>query len=389
MGVSILGRSAPVRPPRQGGPREPLGKIASKVSDSCLGAVGENHAKCQRSEKHPGTEFPQNDLDNGSELSGRDWWREVEGSSWGRLQRLWGVTPGRPGRCRRKRVSRTVQVQLTPEGGVALQGVETCGSVWSCPVCSGAICSCRAAQVKALAESWGAQRMVMVTLTIRHHRQERLAPMAAGIAEAWQDLWRGRAAIETKERWGIGPWVRAVEVTHGVHGWHPHLHVALGLLATLSDRDRSDLQTSWAERWEAAVVRRIGERAMPEREWGVHVDQLRESTYLAKLGLELAGARKEARRSGNDHPSDLAWRASYGDPMATMLWREYCGATKGRRQLTWSRGAKHLARRDAELAQTDETGVVLAEFDKNAWDSLVRTPAGLAAVMRTARDSVG
>lgn len=333
---------------------------------------------------------PLDGLEGGSaerEPTERDWHREVQASAWGLMSRLWGITPGRPGRCRKKRTSRSVQVQTADDGRVVLQGVETCGSVWCCPVCSAAVSAQRARQVQGLVEAWGRSRSVMVTATVRHDRGDRLAKEITGVARSWQRLWQGRAVAEAKERWGIGPWVRALEVTHGKNGWHAHLHAILCLHRELGS-EVEDLRAAWSTRWCNAVVNELGNAAMPDPVYGVTVEPVHSASYLAKLGLELSGARKEARSRGGKHPYDLAHAAADGDPLATMLWREYVGATRGRRQLTWSRTAQSLRGTDAELVASEGSGAIVLEFSPDEWKQLTSQRCGIAAMMRTIRDSV-
>lgn len=320
------------------------------------------------------------------ETTEAEWWAEVQHGPWGLLCQLRGLTQGRPGECRTRRTARTVQVVMGPQGGVSLRGVSTCSSVWACPVCSAAICAERAHDVKALVESWGPARTVLLTCTIAHEYGDLLARHTRGVARAWQALWAGRGAEKAKKTWGIGPWVRALEVTRGRNGWHAHIHAILCLDRELPNGQY--LAEDWGTRWASAVASHIGLAAVPSAEHGVDCSPVRRADYLTKLGLEVSGARKVARRRGHEHPWDIAERAAKGDPEGIMRWREYVAATKGHRQLTWSRDAQRRIRTDAEVVSGGANGEMLLEFGAPEWRRVVERPYGVAEVMRLARDSV-
>lgn len=319
-------------------------------------------------------------------LSAAEWRDRVRAGHWGLLCRLRGLTQGRPGRCREHRTAPTVQVVLPAHGHVTLRGVESCGSVWGCPVCCASVCAERANQVRDLVSDWGASRTVLVTCTVRHSRADLLSREVTGVARAWQALWRGRAVAVTRERWGIGPWVRAVEVTHGCHGWHAHVHSILCLREMPSDV--SQLREEWTRRWQRAVVSTLGAKAMPDELHAVDVSVVRDSSYLVKLGLEVSGARKRARGEGSAHPWDLAELAAAGEPRGVILWREYVAGTKGHRQLTWSAEARRMRRTDAQIATEPSDGELVCEFTANQWADVIARPLGLAEVMQIAADSV-
>lgn len=319
------------------------------------------------------------------ETTEADWRTQVRDGPWGLLCRLTGITQGRPGSCRTRRTAASVQVVAVGKDRVSLRGVATCGSVWACPVCSAAICSERARDVKQLVSDWGSKRTVMVTATIAHTAEDRLAREARGVARAWQVFWAGSGAARIKGTWGIGPWVRSVESTHGKNGWHCHIHA---ILCLDTEKNPTYLREDLAARWRSCVAASLGERYAPSLEHGLDVAPVRDSDYLLKLGLEMAGARKRARLRGHSHPWDIAERAAAGDPASIALWREYVEATRGHRQLTWSRDAKARIRTDAEIASDTSGGELIAEYSPDMWKLLLARPYGLAELMRMARDSV-
>ncbi len=288
--------------------------------------------------------------------------------------------------CRRKRVCASVQAQKTPEGH-ALSGVLSCGSVWGCPACAARICSHRGDEIKAAVERWregtraeqesiakgessgiAGRVLSMLTLTVRHERGFELRKMRKGMAAAWRSLWQGRAGVERKRAWGIKHSVRALEVTHGEHGWHPHYHIALFQNRTHTADDVAELTEAWAN----AVVKHLGGRYRPNAR-GVDVKPLNVTSYLTKLGLEVASSAEKKGRNGSLSPWQIAQRAANGDARCVRLWREYAKAMKGARQLFWSRGARRALRLGVELSDRevakDGEGCVLVQWAGCDWDA--------------------
>lgn len=330
----------------------------------------------------------------------------------GRLRRF-----ARP-RVKACRVVRcATEVQLAEARGasgsrIVIRGVQTCGSVHSCPQCAAAIMTERAQEISAALSAHRRERCAMVTFTLRHSAGLPLSVLRRLLTEAYGFMKSGRAGAEWKTLLGYQGDVRACETTYGRSGWHPHVH-AVWFLG--HDVEREAMQKAMSERWQhsvAAVCKRwvnMAERlvdvdgkgsstqrtavrkqwgnrflqekladgvrefavlakriladphcVLPSVERGVRVDPLRNgseavSGYLAKLGLELESITKEA--CGESRTSwQLAAAAAEGDFVAAVLWREYSRAMLGARQLVWSRGLRDRCglreeRPDAELAE--------------------------------------
>lgn len=217
-----------------------------------------------------------------------------------------------------------------------------CGHIWTCPVCSG----------KLRSERWGkAQRGVvallgtwqMLTLTIRHHAGLDLGWLIRGLMKALADMKRGG---RVQRLWAehVTASLRALEVTHGAHGWHPHLHLFLR-----TDGWTLEETAELFERWQSVVEKHLGAVCVPDREHGlrwstpVDFDVVSEDdrlAYLFKLGQELTGSTKEAGRSrrwGDFEESRTHWQiaesAADGDARSEQLWADFRRATKGRRMI--------------------------------------------------------
>jgi hypothetical protein len=291
--------------------------------------------------------------------------------------------------CGRVAIGNAVEVHrevdtTTGDAEAFVAGVQTCRSVWVCPVCSAAIRDGRARQLTAtigehLARGGG---LYMATLTLRHRAGDDLALMLGILATAWTRAAAStRAAQDWRKRLGWLGAVRAVEVTYGRNGWHPHLHVLIFTRGRLSD-DLEQGYGAWlAAAWQEKVVG-LGGR-VPSEAVGVHLAAITSGEsageYVAKVqdgdgeAVErnvaaelLRGDLKQARRNRHgvkglvpfqllDLIGDTEQRVHDG---ALRAWHEYEHATKGRRCIT---GLSPLSKlygvadpSDAALAAADQ-----------------------------------
>lgn len=300
-------------------------------------------------------------------------------------------------KCGRVRLAPSVQVWFSPSTSSArFRGLLTCGSVWECPVCAAAIKAGRALEVQAALE-WHGGPAGMLTLTVRHSWGAPLRALRRSVARCWRRVCSGAPWKRWKARIGLVGSVRALEVTHGPNGWHPHLHV---LLFTEHELGASDV--AWLrERWRAAVVAELGPDGEPSEERGTTWTKASAAAYLSKLGLEVTDDFDKGAKGANRNPWRIA--ADYArtrDARELALWREYADGMKGARQLTWSQGLRRLVFRregeptDAELAMLapDDSEHVLT-LDPATWRDVVRRGAtlevleGVEAMFTRARPS--
>lgn len=295
------------------------------------------------------------------------------------------ILGGRTWRCGRHRTSQVVSLWRRPDGGCYFAGLETCGSIWACPVCAAKIAEGRRRDIEAVLaaalELGGAGHMA--TLTIPHARLDAAGALRSAVATAWRKVQQGAGWKRLKKRFGVAGLVRALEVTHGDFGWHPHLHV-LFVGRPLSDKEQRAFHALLFRRWR----KRVGE-LLSGKPCAFAATDFRPATaadYVAKWGApaEIAKAASKISRKGGRSPWQLLADADAGDRQAARLFAEYAAAFKGARHLTWSRGLREtlglydeptdeqLAEREAEidpeLPLDDGGGVgVIGHFDKGTW----------------------
>ncbi|PRW75701.1 protein rep, partial [Pseudomonas fluorescens] len=69
----------------------------------------------------------------------------------------------------------------------------------------------------------------MLTLTVPHGLGDDLSGLLEQIHKAWRSTSTSRAGKKLRKLLGVRGTIRALEVTPGSNGFHPHLHVLLFL----------------------------------------------------------------------------------------------------------------------------------------------------------------
>lgn len=273
-------------------------------------------------------------------------------------------------------------------GVVGFAGLSTCGSVWSCGVCNAKIMARRQLEIGAAVELWRAQggQVLFGTMTMRHWSAHRLKDLWSSVSKAWGRVTSGKAWVSNKKRFGIVGWLRVVEVTYGKHGWHVHVHYLVFLEAWAARADVEILKNSMFGRW-AGAMKTLGLPAPLIQCQDLHLldgaadQQL--SRYFTKavhqekrIGLELTSSQTKTARV--DYGTHSIWKflddvIDNGDADALEYWHEFQKASKGRRQLTWSKGLRELL--NLRVEQSDEE-IAAEELGTKDADLVLITAAG-------------
>lgn len=290
--------------------------------------------------------------------------------------------------------------------GAGFTGLQTCSSVSACPCCSGRIREQRAREIEAagVAHLRAGGQLVFLTFTLPHDRGDALEQLFDTVAEGWKHVQRDAAWLALADVHGVEyahrvggsvkrrlAFVRAIEVSHGRSGWHPHLHVLLFVRdvdAAAVDR----LQAAAVAAWQGYVTGRgwrLPEQFDAQLVVGVNnAEGL--ARYLSKIqdqyepgekvwGVHREMARSDVKRGKRWHvrsPFQIAEGAAQGSVRDLLLWHEYERSTKGRRIITSSQGLyRHLgvAELKAELApDVSQDSVQVAEILPEDWRLVVR-----------------
>lgn len=284
-------------------------------------------------------------------------------------------------------------------------GLQTCASVWACPVCAAKIAERRRAEVLAAMAAHEASggNVHLLTLTAPHQRGDVLVTLLEQQNKALKRFWNDRQTITVLAEMGHAGLIRAREVTHGRksahnNGWHPHFHILLftgsGVpLAKFDKSQRRDWEVRLYLRWAKACE--FAGLGMPSMAHGLKLDDgSKAAAYATKWGLEdeLTKGHTKKGRDGGETPFDLlrAVLVNKGDKQAAALFREFSEAFKGHRQLFWSAGLKaKLAIKEAsdqEVAQRVEEGAeLLGQLTPEQWRDVVAVDARVLVLQIAAR----
>jgi hypothetical protein len=257
-------------------------------------------------------------------------------------------------------------------------GLQSCGSVWSCPVCAAHIRYVRSVEVAEACvrhlDAGGG--LLFLTLTLRHHRGERLEQLLDGLLNAHRRTFQGAPWDRVRDRFGIVGRIRSTEATWGsANGWHPHLHLLLFLEDVPTRSEVAELEAWLAHRW-AAMVERQGLQ-LPDHDHGCRLELVSSGEgvgqYVAKVQeaasvpLELTRGDLKTSRTGLV-PFELLEAAGDGERDALALWWEYEAATHRRRCIEWTRGLRDLL----GIGEEVDDAAIVAE-DTTTDDSLLVT----------------
>lgn len=311
------------------------------------------------------------------------------------LQRI--TTLPRVAKCGRCRVGESVGVRLGAGGRAHYSGLMSCGSVWLCPVCAAKVDARRAEEVCGVLKQHLANggAAYFLTFTLPHNDGDRLAATRRLAAKAFKRLLQGRKWQGLKARLGVAGTIRALEVTHGEAGWHPHLHSLFLTDAPLTAEQQEALDAYGFAAWRAAVV--AAGHKTPQRQ-GYCFQVVAGSgigEYVTKMGAALEithGAQKQGRHGSRTPFQILADFLQWGDEADLTLWLEYEAAMKGARRLTWSHGLKARYAvtevSDEALAAEEVGGELLADLSATEWRSVVAFRKQLAVLEAAERFGV-
>ena len=264
-----------------------------------------------------------------------------------------------------------VVVRRLPDGRAAYSGLYRCGDFWRCPSCRVALGIRRARQIetalRAHVDAGGSA--LLATYTVPHTRDESLPVVLARLAGTWRRYAR-HAWRDCVGAYYIGN-VRALEVVHGVNGWHPHYHALLFVRSGLPYL--TPVAVSLAERWSQVAG----------AEWRADVRQVAHdgvaavARYLTTDGISGASyevASPAAKVPAGRSYSDILWDyARYRSSSDAALIYEYAAALHGVHHLTVSPRLRRLydftdpALNWSEISDDD----ILALLNSGEWLSIL------------------
>lgn len=260
-------------------------------------------------------------------------------------------------------------------------GLQTCGSVWTCPICANRIQEQRRQEIaQAMTYFYSKQKQaVMITFTFPHTASDKLKDLLDKFSKALKAFKSGAPWGRFREKHGFEGLIRSLEVTRGGNGWHPHTHE---LFFINQEVDELEFKTWCVERWLAVCIRAGLVEADDIDKQDAFISHSLDfkfncstSDYLAKFDdnahwgadREIAKASSKKGKNSGMHPFELAFMNYHN------LFIEYTEAIKGKAQLFWSRGLKEKVGifeiDDEEIASEDneEKDIFIGDLDKDDW----------------------
>ena len=309
---------------------------------------------------------------------------------------------------------------------VGYAGLVRCGSVWACPLCSTRINATRRLEVGALvviAQSRG-YYFALQTVTLRHWNGQSLGMLFDALSNGQRSVTNATAVRRVRKELGLVGYVRALEITYGANGWHPHIHKLLIFdhkptaedLRCLQDAEypvwvrqcaKRGLGTPIKECYDIRPVYDVDEAAQYivksddvlsvafSQKLAEHVKQQRAQAVADGKAVSISGMAHEMvggmwSKSGRAISSMTTWQLleafqATGDMRYLDLWLEFERASKGRRQNVWSRGLKKMFGigeiSDDEIAEREEGTRDDTLFWVSDWSVVARHPELAAGLL--------
>lgn len=282
------------------------------------------------------------------------------------------------------------------------KGLQTCGSVWRCPVCSAKIAERRRVEIIQAMEGHKAANgcVNLLTLTCPHQVKDNLADLLANQAKAINRFFNDRVVKAILAEMGTIGKIKALEVTHGRlsdqnNGWHPHYHLLMfqgvGVdLVRFNQAQMTDWQVRLYLQWaKACKGSGLGE---PSYAHGLKLDDgTHAAKYVSKWGLEdemTKGHTKKALHGETPFDFLRAIVADKADKQAAALFVEFAKTFEGKKQLTWSKGLKkryQVAEKSDELlaSEVDDKARLLGMITLDQWRDVLAVE-GRALVLQVA-----
>lgn len=310
--------------------------------------------------------------------------------------------------CKHSLTGSEVAVLLSNEHGKAFfDGLQTCGNVWTCPVCAAKVQERRRLEIAEGMEFFyqtGNRQAVMVTFTFPHQKHMPLVELLLKQRQAFIYLRKGKQWDKFKSKNAFDGLIRSLEITYGLlNGWHPHTHE----LWFVSDKvDEVDFVDYVKEKWKRSCIKAglLNENDSKQikafEQYAVDVKfNCKASDYLAKTDhkdnlksywgadREIAKASSKGKKEGKGmHPFQLAIDNKQA------LFIEYVEAIKetASRQLYWSQGLKKKVgitdKSDEDLAEDkSDDADIITMITKPEW-FIIRKKEKRAQVLNVAEN---
>jgi len=288
--------------------------------------------------------------------------------------------------CRHTMMAKQVGINKSASTGKCFYtGLVTCGSVWSCPLCSVLIQSRRSVEVsKAIESAYNDHGLScsMITLTFPHYSFQSCKYLIDKQKQALKYFRESRAYKNMLKEIGYKGLIRGLEVVYGSNGWHPHTHELWFHKPSKIHRQTAIIKHFWFKACDKAGLIPKG-KSTSFKKHAVDIKlNVSSGDYLQKSSQDGWGIDKELTSSSLKSSSkglppfallesanslESSDREAHG-----QLFVEYAKAFAGKRQLYWTNGLKDFfnvdEKTDEEIANEDiDKAYQLGNLDGISW----------------------
>ena len=287
--------------------------------------------------------------------------------------------------CCRRVLSSDVTV-LKKEDKRSYSGLLICSLPWVCPICASKISNFRRLELSAAIREFmrrlAGTAVWLFTQTFPHKYDSTLSESLEKISVARRKLLNRKVWKKWVRDNGIIGTVRALEVTHGGNGWHPHFHTIffIELEEPMDPFNLMEEEFLLRKEW----IKALDDCGLPGG--NEHAATLQDGTrawnYVAKWGLESELTKshlKDGKKGGRNPLTDILRDIVKGKELKKnySLFREYADSMKGRSQLLWSRGLKDNLKiedvSDEIIAETPmEEAEIYATITLEQWRKILK-----------------
>ena len=209
--------------------------------------------------------------------------------------------------CLKKSVSGATEVEIhVPKSSskVTLKQVHTCKNFWQCPCCRTHALNKKREAVQTVIDRSMTDN-IMVTLTLRHDKKDKLKVLVDGLQKASSDLWRDRHWLRLKKEYKFLWNVRNLEVTWSEkNGWHSHIHLLIGSSEARVNAHLDTIQYQLFDVWNR-LVQKHGLKDL-DRQAGVKVTKADNAgDYLVKWSISKEMSSEKSGKKGHLSMGDI------------------------------------------------------------------------------------
>jgi len=253
--------------------------------------------------------------------------------------------------CLRSRLSRELPIEIHKAlqfNSAFYNNLQTCKSVWACPVCASKITERRRVELQQGLNNWRS-KVLLLTLTLQHNSNDTLESTVTALLKGYsKNLTKGWFWDTLKAEFSIVGTIRTLEVTYGLNGFHPHLHILLFLDCNAFDFNK--LHRRLYEKWDKSL-RKLG-RYTNQKAFNLQHSDKAIADYVTKWGTgydiesqwtishEMTKSPVKLAKNGGLTPFALLESSLLGNELHGKLFQEYFTYFKGKQQLRYSSGLK-------------------------------------------------